>query len=289
MIRYHTASRGSDTRHACSSSSIRTHLKGFGATAAIFIASLALSGCLRVSPPVTPTPTQVRPTSTPTFVIPTLIPTATFTPEPEPSPTPDLLAGLGDSIFEDTFDRNLGWDIGQSEIGGASLVEGWLSLAVRRSNSFYFIRSPAPTMTDFFLEVTVRSEVCSDADEYGVMFRYRAMGEHYRFALTCDGNARVTRVLEEGEIVLVPLTQTYALFPGLLVDNRIGIWASANQFRFFINDLEVFSARDQILPSGNVAFFVRSRQSGQTTASFDDLTVRALLPTPTPTEPPGSP
>lgn len=285
----HPASRSSDTRHAHSPCRLRTYLKGICATALIFITALALSGCLRVGPPLTPTPTQVTPTSTPTFIIPTLIPTATFTPEPEPSPTPDLLAGLADLIFEDTFDRNLGWDIGQSEIGGASLVEGRLSLAVRRSNSFYFIRSPSPTMTDFFLEVTVRSEVCSDGDEFGVMFRYRAMGEHYRFAVTCDGNARVTRMLEEGEIVLIPLTQTYALFPDLLVDNRIGIWASGNRFRFFINDLEVFSARDQVLPSGQVAFFVRSRQSVQTTVSFDDLTVRALLPTPTPTEPPGSP
>jgi hypothetical protein len=289
MIRYHTASHDSDTRYTYSTSRFRIHRKGINAGISIFIAVLALSGCLRVSPPPTPTPTQVTPSPTPTFIIPTLIPTATFTPEPEPSPTPDLLAGLGDLIFEDTFDRNLGWDIGQSEIGGASLVEGWLSLAVHRSNSFFFIRSPAPTLTDFFLEVTVKSEVCSDGDEFGVMFRYRAMGEHYRFALTCDGYARVTRMLEEGEIVLVPLTQTYALFPGLLVDNRIAIWASGNQFRFFINDLEVFSARDRVLPSGNVAFFVRSRQGDQTTASFDDLTVRTLLPTPTPTEPPGTP
>ncbi|HEY42749.1 MAG TPA: hypothetical protein G4O11_02080 [Anaerolineae bacterium] len=255
----------------------------------IIITTLALPGCLKAGPLPSPTPTQVTPTTTPTFIIPTLIPTATFTPEPESSPTPDLLIGLGDVIFEDSFDRNLGWEIDQSEIGGSSMVEGRLSLSVRRSNNFYFIRSPAPTMTDFFLEVTVRSEVCSDGDEFGVMFRFLAMGEHYRFALTCDGNARVSRILEEGEIVLVPLTQTYAMIQGFLVDNRIGIWVNGNQFRFYINSLEVFSSRDNVLPYGQLAFFVRSRQSSQTTASFDDLTVRALLPTPTPTEPPGSP
>lgn len=257
--------------------------------AAIFVTAFALSGCMSAGPLPTPTPTQAVPTATPTFIIPTLIPSATFTPEPKPSPTPDLYTGLGDLIFEDSFDRNLGWDIGQSDIGGASLVEERLSLAVRRSNSFYFIQSPVPTTTDFFLEVTVRSEVCFDADEFGVMFRYRALGEHYRFTLTCDGGARVSRVLEEGEIVLVPLTQTYAMLPGLLVDNRIAIWASGNQFRFFINDLEVFSASDRVLPSGKLTFFVRSRRSSQTTVSFDDFTVRALLPTPTPTEPPESP
>ena len=135
----------------------------------------------------------------------------------------------------------------------------------------------------------MRSELCSEDDEFGVMFRYRAMGEHYRFALTCDGRARVSRVLSEGEIVLIPLTQTYAMFPGLLADNRIAIWASGNHFLFFINDLEVFSASDRVLPSGKLTFFVRSRRNTQTTVSFDDFIVRTLLPTPTPTESPGSP
>jgi hypothetical protein len=266
-----------------------THSKIARTSASILIAASVLCSCVSTAPLPTLTPTQAIPTVTPTFIIPTLIPSATFTPEPEPSPTPDLHTGLGDLIFEDSFENNLGWDLGQTEVGGASLVEERLSLAVRRSNSFYFIQSPAPTITDFYLEVTVRSELCSEDDEFGVMFRYRAMGEHYRFALTCDGRARVSRVLEEGEIVLVPLTQTYAIFPGLLVDNRIAIWASGNQFLFFINDLEVFSASDRVLPSGKLTFFVRSRSSSQTTVSFDDFTVRALLPTPTPTESPGSP
>jgi len=289
MIRYQAASRSSRARYPHPSSDFRSLSKVASTAASIFVTAFTLSGCMSTSPLPTSTPTQAAPTATPTFIIPTLIPTATFTPEPELSPTPDLLTGLGDLIFEDSFDRNLGWDIGQSEVGGASLVEERLSLAVRRSNSIYFIQSPAPTITDFFLEVTVRSELCSDSDEFGVMFRYRAMGEHYRFALTCDGSARVSRILEEGEVALVPLTQTYAMFPGLLVDNRIGIWASGNQFRFFINDLEVFSASDRVLPSGKLTFFVRSRGSSQTTVSFDDFTVRTLLPTPTPTEPPGSP
>jgi hypothetical protein len=184
-------------------------------------------------------------------------------------------------IFEDPFDSNLGWDLGQTEVGGASLVEERLSLAVRRSNSFYFIQSPAPTISDFYLEITVRSELCSEDDEFGVMFRYQPMVGHYRFALTCDGRARVSRVLEAGEIVLVPLTQTYAMFPDQLVDNRVGIWASGNQFRFYINGLEVFSASDRALTFGELATFVRSRRSSQTTVSFDDFLVRSLSPSPT--------
>jgi hypothetical protein len=186
-------------------------------------------------------------------------------------------------LYQDNFDNNLGWEIGLSEIGGASFINGRLSLAVRQSNSYYFIHSPAQSMTSFFLEVSMRSELCTNGDEFGVMYRVNNTNEHYRFALTCDGEARVSRLMETGEVALIPITQTYAAFPGLLVDNQIGVWADGNNFRFFINGLEVFTARDGVLKAGGLALFVRSRRGGQTTVSFDKMIARALLPTPIPT------
>jgi len=244
---------------------------------------MMITGCLSVGHVPTLTPSSIPSTPSPTFAFPTKNPTVTFTPELEPTSTPDLMNGLGSILYIDNFDQNLGWEIGQSEIGGASLINGRLSLAVHQSNSFYFIQSPAPSMATFFLEVNVRSELCNSSDEYGVMYRINSLKEHYRFALTCDGGARVSLLLETGEIALIPITQTYAAFPGLLVDNQIGVWADRNTFRFFINGLEVFSIRDNTLDVGDLALFVRSKRSGQTTASFDKLIVRALLPTPTPT------
>jgi len=214
-----------------------------------------------------------------------MAPTATFTPEPGSTATPDLQSRLGAVLFQDDFDRDLGWELRQSDLGGSCLVNGRLSLAVHQPNTFYFLRSPAPTTSDFLLKVSVRSELCSDSDEFGVMYRVNTVNEHYRFALTCDGSARVSRILEEGEIALVPITQTYAIFPGILVDNHISVWASGNNFRFYINDMEVFSVRDSALQTGDLAFFVRSRRGGQTTVSFDNLTLHSLLLTPTPTPP----
>ena len=245
------------------------------------IATLTLNGCLNAGPTPTPTPTLSTPTPTPTFIFPTMFLTATFTPEPVPTATLNPQTGFGAVLYQDDFNRNLGWEVGQSELGGSSLVNGRLSLAVRQSNAFYFLRSPAPATSDFFLKVSVRSELCSGRDEFGVMYRVNSLSEHYRFALTCDGAARVSRVLERGEIALVPITQTYAIFPGILVDNRISVWASGKNFRFYINDMEVFSARDSALQTGGFALFVRSRRGGQTTVSFNDLTVHSLLPTPT--------
>jgi len=251
----------------------------------LIIAVLTLTGCQDADPTPTTTPILLESTPTPTFIFPTMALTATLTPEPGSTATPDLQSGLGAVLYQDDFDRDLGWELNQSDFGGSCLVNGRLSLAVRQPNTFYFLRSPAPAMSDFFLKVSVRSELCSDSDEFGVMYRVNTLNEHYRFALTCDGAARVSRVLEGGENALVPITQTYAIFPGILVDNHISVWASGNIFRFYINDMEVFSVRDSALQTGGLALFVRSRRGGQTTVSFDNLTLHSLLLTPTPTPP----
>jgi len=251
----------------------------------LIIAVLTLTGCQDAGPTPTTTPILLESTPTPTFIFPTMALTATLTPEPGSTATPDLQSGLGAVLYQDDFDRDLGWELDQSDFGGSCLVNGRLSLAVRQPNAFYFLRSPAPAMSDFFLKVSVRSELCSDSDEFGVMYRVNTLNEHYRFALTCDGAARVSRVLEGGENALVPITQTYAIFPGILVDNHISVWASGNIFRFYINDMEVFSVRDNALQTGGLALFVRSRRGGQTTVSFDNLTLHSILLTPTPTPP----
>ena len=229
-----------------------------------------------------PTP----PEPTPTVFFPTLVPTPTFTPEPTPSPTPDINSGLGAIIFHDDFNQDQGWIPMHSNLGGSSLYDGRFTLSVRQENAFYTVLSPVKEFTDGYLEVVVQALICTDDDEFGLMFRVDPSGGHYRFTLTCKGEARVTRVSEGSEVAVVPKTITNALIPGLLVDNHLGIIAEGDRFRFFINGDEVFTARDLGLRWGGLGFIVRARRGGQTTASFDNFIVRALRPTPTPTHTP---
>jgi len=245
--------------------------------------ALLLSSCVSTRPAPTLTPIPTPPAPTPTVFFPTLVPTPTFTPEPIPSPTADITSGLGTIVFYDDFSQDQGWIPLHSNLGGSSLFDGRFSLSVRQANAFYTALSPVKEFTDGYLEAVVQAVLCTDDDEFGLMFRVDPSGGHYRFTLTCKGEARVTRVSEGSEVAVVPKTITNALLPGLLVDNRLGVIAEGDRFRFFINGEEVFNARDLGLRWGGLGLIVRARRGGQTTASFDNFIVRMLLNTPTPT------
>lgn len=249
------------------------------------LATLLMSGCVTVPPGTTPTSTQAPTAATETVPFPTFPPTVTSSPRPSPSPTEDILAGLGQVILQDDFNLDTGWDLGERPGGAVSLLNGRLAIAVHIPGAVVDAVNPTGPMTDFYAEVEGRTEVCTDSDEFGLMFRVNADREHYRFTLTCDGGARVSRFLVTGEVGLVPLSETYTVFPGAPADNRIGVLARGDRFQFFINGLEVFTARDPSLTSGAIGLIVRSKRGGQTTVSFDNLVVRALLTSPTPPPP----
>lgn len=248
----------------------------------ILILSPFLTQCASMSAPPPPSPAPPSITPSPTITFPTLIPTATITPEPSPTPTPDIIAGLAGLLLQDKFDRDRGWDSPKVDYGGSGIVDGRFSLAVRQPSTYLTAIEPSLLADDFLFEVSVRSELCTLDDEYGVLFRVNPDSEHYRFTLTCDGEARVSRTFGGSEAALVPKTRTNAVFDGLLVENRLGVLAVGEDLRFFINGIEVFSIRDTTSSVGKLGFIVRSRRGGQTTASFDDLDVYALLSTPTP-------
>ena len=124
----------------------------------------------------------------------------------------------------------------------------------------------------------MQPELCTNNDEFGLAFRISESFEHYRFTLNCQGEARVVGVVEGVERILVPNTTTTAIYPGLFLTNRLAVWMQGDQFRFYINGEEVFADRDPALSVGSVGLIVRARQSGQTTAAFEQFSVRSLVP-----------
>jgi hypothetical protein len=244
---------------------------------------ISISGCAIETSTKTFTPvpahTEVFPSAT--FAYPTIPPTASRVPQPSPTPTPDILSGVGDVLFEDDFSKDLGWDLSEKPLGAISLSNNRLVIAIRQSQSFLFSLAPDLMLSDFFLEVEVRGEICQPGDEFGVLFRVNESLEHYRYSLNCGGESRMTRVLSGESRSLVPLSTFPFIRSGPMSTNRLNIKAIGDTFQFWINGFEVFSSRDLSLKEGAIGLFVRSGQGNQATISFDNFLIREYLAEPT--------
>lgn len=244
-----------------------------------FLVPIVLLGACGPSAPLaTSTPLPLPASATETVPFPTVPATATGTPAPTVSPTPDILAGLGDLVFFDDFSFNHGWPLGEAAVGGTSLLDGRLVISVREPRHFRMAVRARPSLTDFYAEAVLTSTLCSPGDEFGIVFRVNSLAEHYRYTISCEGTARVRRLVVDGSRALVLPESSSAIFPGPLAVNRLALWASADRFRFYVNGVEILQARDGTLPSGRIGFYVRAAREGQSTIAFDDLLVRELAP-----------
>ena len=253
--------------------------------AALALAGL-LGGCMSIEAPAASTPSPPPPTDTATFVFPTIAPTATLTPAPTDTPAPDLIAGLGPVLFADSFVQDKGWQLGENDAGAASLLDGRLVIAIRLPRALRLSLSPLAAVTDFFVQVTGRAEVCGPDGNFGLVFGANNSQEHYRFGLDCAGRVSLVRSLQGSSMTLLSPTITPAALPGPLVDNRLAVVGQGGAFTFFVNDIPVASARDNALLVGGLGVYVQSGASAQTTTSFTGFIARSLLPTATPTRRP---
>ena len=177
----------------------------------LFLLGSSLCACAPFSRTPTPTLPALTSTPSPTVGFPTLPPHSDLTPAPEPhthSGHPRYC--LGTTLFHDDFSTDQGWDLSSDFLGALSLEAGQLVLAHPPDGHLPLRARPRVKLQDFYLQVTLRAELCNPNDEFGVMIRFTPEGENYRIGLHCDGRARITRVLSDSSIALVlPTTSPF--------------------------------------------------------------------------------
>lgn len=238
---------------------------------------LLLVAACAPAPDPTPTPTP-QPSPTPTQT-PVWFP-ATSTPQPRPtefaSPTPNLHPGLGVLLLSDDFSQTGFWPTSQSNNGSAAVANNRITLSTQSSGVFVISLRSEPTFNDFYAEITASPSLCRGESEYGFVLRAASSGDHYRFALSCDGRVKVDRLLG-GSLSSPVAWAPSALVPAMAPSNsRLAVWAEGSEIRFFINDTYLFSITDTVIYSGTLGVFIRSRGEGTLSVSFSDLQVWAL-------------
>ncbi|MCW5877258.1 MAG: hypothetical protein KIS80_00150 [Anaerolineales bacterium] len=237
---------------------------------------LWLTGCRVTFAPPSPTeaPTPLpSPTPTPVWFPPTAQPTSF--PTPQLQPTTDMRPGIGDLLLEDDFSDAALWTTGGERDAVVIVSNNTVHLTLNLGRNYLFSTRAQPVLGNFYTEITAEPSLCRGGDEYGLLLRVQN-GDHYRFALSCDGSAKVDRYLG-GSLTRHAGWASNRIIPSLAPSSvRLGVWARGSQMHFFVNDMYFFSVSDTQLYQGTLGVFVHTSGEGDVSVSFSDLRVWAL-------------
>lgn len=240
----------------------------------LLAATPLLAGCL-VAPvedaPPTDTPILTS-TATETPVWFPATPTPSPFPTPVVSPTIDLRTGVGDLLVEDDFSDATLWSTSTDNNAAASVSNGKLNLSLKSAKSYLISIRNTPSFMDFYAEVTASPNFCHGEDEYGLIVR-SLDGSHYRFALSCDGRAKVDRSYN-GALSRQAGWLANGIIPNLAPSSsKLAVWAGGGQMHFFVNDFYLFTVTDSLLYKGNIGVYVHTSGEDDASVSFSNLKV----------------
>lgn len=234
----------------------------------------ALAGC--GLQPATPFPSETPTlTHTPTQTIVWFPSTDTPTPIPtvELTPTPDIHHQLGPLILQDDFSSGEAWPQAATISSSIAVVNQHLTLVVSNEGGYIYTLRKSPYLKDFYAEITADTNLCRGQDEYGLIVRAISNSSYYRFALTCNGTAKVERLLRGVLSLSIPPLITGAVPPCSPSTSRLAVWAQGEQLRFYANDQLLFDLNDRALTAGSIGVFVHAQQDSVLSVSFSDLEI----------------
>jgi hypothetical protein len=249
----------------------------------IILCLFSTGACLPLAQPpplptITPAPPSQTPTSTPVWFPPTPTNTAYPTATQGATQTPPSAPEHGSVIFTDDFSEPDPWVLIRTANTSVATSNHELTLATSKPKGYLYTIRQEPDLRDFYLEITASPSICQGGDEYGLILRFSDAGNLFRFALTCDGRARVDRILNNQPSSPQPLTYHGAIPPGAPSSSRMAVQAIGRHMHFYINDEYLYSISDPNLPAGKLGLFIRPAGEGSMTVNFSDLNVHRPLP-----------
>ncbi len=253
----------------------------FLAMAACGLILVACSG-QSLTPTGTPTPTSTE-TSTATIIWFPSTDTPTAAPTQAGTPTEDYHPGVGDLVFSDSFDQPDVWNTASSDQASAMVTRNRLVLSITAPGplSIASLRNQ-PAVVDFYAEAQANISLCSNKDQYGMLFRGAGSGNYYRFVVNCNGQERVERVRGGVVYPLLDWQSSYDAPLGAPGQVKMGVWAAGREMRLFLNDHYQFSVSDPVFSAGTIGFFIYANGKSPVTVSFSDLSVYSVTYIPPP-------
>lgn len=217
------------------------------------------------TPDLAGTSTAAAPTATETAT-----PTPTITETPTLSPD-DPRTRLGNPEWKETFEKsNQNFLQSEDDQRRFTYDNGSLAMTAKNANGWMNWSMSYPKPKNFYLEATFKTETCSGADHYGLMFRAPDFNDGYFLGISCDGKFSLRIYSQKG--MLIPWTPNPAIHAGPNQVNRIGILAQNDRYAFYANGVLLQQTLEStFLDAGLFGAYIASINTPNFTVRMDEI------------------
>lgn len=207
-------------------------------------------------------------------------PAATISQTAAASLTPlpgDPRVKLGSPNYRDTMDNTALWPIGEDDYTKLSLKDGQMILTGLSSISGW--RLTFPKLKDFYMEESVKTQTCADADIYGLFLRVpelKLADRGYLFGFSCDGKYALqkwdgTEGSKGTQTSLIDWKTSTAIKAGSNQVNRLGIMAVGGRLILYANGVLLGEAKDTSFSEGYFGVFIAAKKTQNFTVLVDEI------------------
>jgi hypothetical protein len=220
-------------------------------------------------------PTDTLATVAPVTTVPATQPPATVAPQSTES------AGVqsGSVLFHDDFsDPSSGWDQNTTADGTTDYATGGYRILVKTANMAMWANPGQTLQNDVRIEVDATKSAGPDDNAFGVICRYYDKDNFYKFNITSDGYAGISKI-SSGDVTVISSSDGK-----LHTVNNINKGAASNHIRadcigstltLYVNGNQVATASDSTLSGGDTGLFAQTYDTGGADLLFHDFTVYA--------------
>ena len=204
-------------------------------------------------------------------------PTMTATSPPPPTPTLDAndpKAGLGEPAFHDDFSTGESWPLYTDDHVSFKVKESNLVMTAFNPDKYNGWMLTWPVISDYYLEMTTKSENCSGKDTYGNMVRAVKTDKGYigyLYNISCDGHYSLRRWNGDKYVQLVDWTLSDQINSGANQTNRIGLMVNGNQFTFYANGKQIGQYQDDTHRGGRFGVVIGSANTPDLKVRVDEI------------------
>ena len=226
-------------------------------------------------PAATVAPVATIPAAQPTATAPATQPPATAAPQSSGSAG----AKSGSVLFHDDFSNpSSGWDQTSDSDGSTDYANGGYRILVNTTNLVIWANPNQTFQNDVRIEVDATKSAGPDTNAFGVICRYNDKDNFYRFLITSDGYAGISKIIK-GDVTVISSAdgkiQTVNNINKGTASNHIRADCIGSTLTLYVNGNQVATANDSSLSGGDAGLFARTYDTGGVDILFHDFNVYA--------------